>query len=341
MKLSFSPFELELKYPFTISRFSRTSTPIMLVKLSHEGCTGLGEASMVPYMGENMETATGFLNKIDLSAIKYPFDHAEINAYLDSIAPGNPAVKAAVDIACYDLRGKLENKPCYTYFDADPANMPVTSITIGIDTPELVLKKVHDAEAGKVIKIKLGRDNDEELIRTIRQATDKPLYADANQGWMDPQEGLDKVYWLQEQGVVLIEQPMARDNRDGNAWITARSPIPIIGDEAVQRLGDVTAASGIYHGINMKLMKSGGLYEGHLMIKKATELGMQVLIGCMSETSIGTLAGAALAPLCHWADLDGPFLTSNNPYPAPPFSEGKWELSAAPGLGVAENSPKT
>ena len=339
MKISYNPFELNLKHPFTIAKFSRTSTPIMLMEISHEGYTGFGEASMVPYMGENIESAMAFMAKVDLSWLKAPFDFDEVIAYLDSIAPGNPNIKAAVDIALHDLRGKMEQKPCFQYFSSDPANMPPTSYTLGIDTPEVLLQKIKEGENCHIIKVKLGRDNDKDLINTIRSASDKPLYVDANQGWTDRQQGLDMVCWLHEQGVVLIEQPMAKDDPDSNAWITEQSPIAIVGDESVQRFADVEKAQGVYHAINMKLMKSAGMHEGYRMIMKAKELGLKTMIGCMSETSCGTLAAAALAPLCDWADLDGPFLTSNNPYNDPDFKDGKWVLSDLPGLGL-KNSNK-
>ncbi|HEY1006239.1 MAG TPA: dipeptide epimerase [Sphingobacteriaceae bacterium] len=334
MKITATPFELELRYPFTISKFSRTSTPVMLVRIEHEGLTGYGEASMVPYMGESIETASAFLEKTDLSWVKFPFAFQEITDYLDSLAPGNPNIKAAIDIALHDLRGKIEGKPCYRYFGSDPALMPVTTITIGIDTPEVVIRKVREAHMARVLKVKIGRDNDRELITTIRSVSDQPIYVDANQGWTDREAALDLIHWLHEQNVVLIEQPMARDDRDSNAWITERSPIAIVGDEAVQRLADVDLAAGVYHGINMKLMKSAGMSEGYQMILRAKELGLKVLIGCMSETSCATLAGAALAPLCDWADLDGPFLTRNNPFEDPEFRDGKWILSGQPGLGL-------
>ena len=334
MKISYKPFELNLRHPFTIAKFSRTSTPIMLMEISHEGYTGFGEASMVPYMGENIESAMAFMAKVDLSWLKPPFDFDELIAYLDSIAPGNPNIKAAVDIALHDLRGKIEQKPCFQYFNSDPLKMPHTSYTLGIDTPEVLLQKIKEGENCHIIKVKLGRDNDKELINTIRSASDKPLYVDANQGWTDRQQGLDMVCWLHEQGVVLIEQPMAKDDPDSNAWITERSPIAIVGDESVQRFADVEKAQGVYHAINMKLMKSAGMHEGYRMIMKAKELGLKTMIGCMSETSCGTLAAAALAPLCDWADLDGPFLTSNNPYNDPDFKDGKWVLSDLAGLGL-------
>ncbi len=337
MKISYNPFELNLKHPFTIAKFSRTSTPIMLMEISYEGYTGFGEASMVPYMGENIESAMAFMAKVNLSWLKAPFDFDELIAYLDSIAPGNPNIKAAVDIALHDLRGKMEQKPCFQYFSSDPANMPPTSYTLGIDTPEVLLQKIKEGENCHIIKVKLGRDNDKDLINTIRSATDKPLYVDANQGWTDKQQGLDMVFWLHEQGVVLIEQPMAKEDIDSNAWITERSPIVIVGDESVQRFADVEKAQGVYHAINMKLMKSAGMHEGYRMIMKAKELGLKSMIGCMSETSCGTLAAAALAPLCDWADLDGPFLTSNNPYIDPEFEDGKWVLSDLAGLGLLKS----
>jgi L-alanine-DL-glutamate epimerase-like enolase superfamily enzyme len=334
MKLTFKPFELELNHPFTIAKFSRTSTPLMLLQLENEGHTGYGEASMVPYMGESHQSATEFLKKVDVSQFKYPFDFAAIINYLDSIAPGQPAIKAAIDIAMHDLDGKLWQQPCWQLLGSDPKKMPITSCTIGIDTPEVIIQKVKEAAGCKVIKVKLGRDSDKELIKTIRSVTDVPLYVDANQGWTDLQQSLDMTYWLQEQGVVLIEQPMLKTDPDSNAWLTERSPIPIIGDEAVQRLSDVEKAKGVYHGINIKLMKSAGMYEAHQMILKAKELGLKILIGCMSETSCATLAAAALAPQCDWADLDGPLLTKNNPFKMPEFRDGKWVLSNESGLGL-------
>ncbi|MES2269016.1 MAG: dipeptide epimerase [Bacteroidota bacterium] len=334
MRLTYQPFELLLKHTFTIAKFSRTSTPLMLVQLSHEGYTGYGEASMVPYMGESHQSAAEFLSKVDVAQFKYPFDFAAIINHLDSIAPGQPAIKAAIDIAVHDLDGKLQNKPCWQILGSDPDKMPVTSYTIGIDTKDIVLQKVKEAAGLKVIKVKLGRDSDKELIQTIRSVTNVPLYVDANQGWIDRKQSLDLIYWLKEQGVQLIEQPMAKTDIDGNAWITEHSPIPIIGDEAVQRLADVEAAKGVYHGINIKLMKSAGMYEAKQMINKARQLGLKILIGCMSETSCATLAAAALAPQCDWADLDGPLLTTNNPYKMPDFENGKWVLNNEVGLGL-------
>jgi L-alanine-DL-glutamate epimerase-like enolase superfamily enzyme len=339
MQVAYIPYQLELKHPFAIAKFSRTSTPVMLIRLTYENTDGYGEASMVPYMGESVETAVNFLKRVDWSRFVHPFNFEEVVSYLDSIEKGHPAIKAAIDIALNDLNGKLLNKPCYELYGADPLKMPVTSYTIGIDSPEVIREKVADAKGFKVLKIKLGRDNDKELINTIRSVSDLPLYVDANQGWTDKKAAIDMIYWLHDNGVLLIEQPMDKANLEGNAWLTGRSPIPILADEAVQRLADMDSLKGAYHGINIKLMKSAGMYEGHQMILKARSFGMKVLIGCMSETSCATQAGIALAPLCDWADLDGPWLTKNNPFAAPKMAEGKYQLNQLPGLGLEGINP--
>ncbi|WP_342646177.1 dipeptide epimerase [Mucilaginibacter sp. CSA2-8R] len=336
MKLTFAPFELHLKHRFTIAKFSRTSTPLMLLQLEHDGQVGYGEASMVPYMGESLQSAAAFLNRVDVSQFKLPFDYAVIINYLDAIEPGNPAVKAAIDIALHDLEGKLLNQPCWQLLGSQPENMPITSYTIGIDTPEIFRQKVEEAAGYKAIKVKLGSTDDKQLIEIVRSVTDVPLYVDANQGWTDREASLDLVYWLQEQGVQLIEQPMLKTDPDSNAWLTERSPVPILGDESVQRLSDIDKAHGVYHGINIKLMKSAGMFEAKQMIDRARVLGMKILMGCMSETSCATLAAAALAPQCNWADLDGPLLISNNPFTMPQLEEGKWVLTNSTGLGLVQ-----
>ncbi|MDB5121399.1 MAG: dipeptide epimerase [Sphingobacteriales bacterium] len=338
MKLTYQPYQLNLKYPFTIAHYSRTHTPLILLQIEHEGITGFGEASMVPYMGENFETASIFLKKVDVSWLKFPLNFDEVITYLDCITPGHPAIKAAIDIALHDLEGKIFAIPCYKSFGSQSDKMPVTSITIGMDTPQVIVQKVLEAKQCKILKVKLGGQNDKALIETIRSISNLPLYVDANQGWTHLEKSLDFIYWLKEQGVLLIEQPMPKNDITSNSWLTENSPIPIIGDEAVQRLGDVSKASGVYHGINIKLMKSAGMHEAHQMILKARDLNLKVLIGCMSETSCATLASAALAPLCDWADLDGPFLTKNNPYGDPMFRSGKWVLTDDPGLGLVKKA---
>jgi L-Ala-D/L-Glu epimerase len=334
MKLSYQPFDLILKHTFTISGHSRASTPLMMVQLEHEGAIGYGEASMVPYLGESVQTATDFLGKVKTTEFKPRFNFEEIHNYLDSIAVGNTAIKAAIDIALHDLEGKLTNKPCWHLMQSNPALIPPTSFTIGIDTPDAMRQKTLEAQDFKIIKVKLGGGDDKERIAAIRSVTHVPLYVDVNQGWTDRNLALEMVWWLFEQGVILVEQPMPKHDIEGNAWISSQSPIPIIGDEAVQRLPDVEKAMDVYHGINVKLMKSGGMFEAKRMIDKARQYGLKVLIGCMSESSCATLAAAALAPQCDWADIDGPFLTTNNPYAMPAFADGKYLLGDDAGLGL-------
>jgi L-alanine-DL-glutamate epimerase-like enolase superfamily enzyme len=339
MHASYISYNLELKHPFSIAKFTRTSTPLLLLRLNYEGITGYGEASMVPYMGESFASAEAFLAQVDWNRFVHPFDFEAIITYLDGLAKGQPAIKAAIDIALNDIEGQLLNKPCYEIYGADPLKMPLTSYTIGIDTPEVIKEKVADAKDFKVLKVKLGRDNDRELIQTIRSVSDLPLYVDANQGWNDRKAAIEMIYRLHDQGAVLIEQPMDKADLEGNAWLTGRSPIPILADEAVQRLSDMDGLRGAYHGINVKLMKSGGMHEAHKMILKARSFGMKILIGCMSESSCATQAGMALAPLCDWADLDGPWLTKNNPFKAPELKYGKYILKDLPGLGLEGIDP--
>ncbi|UKJ07634.1 dipeptide epimerase [Solitalea lacus] len=334
MKLSFSAFDLQLKYPFTIANFSRTSTPLMLTQIEHEGIVGFGEASMPPYLGESHQTAVDFLSKLNLKQFSSNPNIEEILNYVDAVAPGNPAAKASIDIALHDLMGKLNDKPCYTLFNSQPNQMPVTSCTIGIDNPEIVKKKVLDAGEFRVLKVKLGGANDREMIETIRSITDKPLYIDANQGWRDKYEALDKINWLAQHGAMFVEQAMPKTMIDENAWLTENCPIPTFGDESVQRFADVEKAKGVFSGINIKLMKCTGMLEASKMISRARELDLQVMIGCMSETSCAIMAAAALAPLCDYADLDGPWLTVNKPFEDPVLNAGKIVLPQIAGLGI-------
>lgn len=340
MKLSYNPFNLQLKHAFGISGHTRTSTPLVLTEVEHRGFTGYGEASMPPYLGESQETAQDFLKKVDLGQFGAPQtleDIETIMQYLDSLAPGNTAAKASIDIALHDLLGKLLEKPCYQLFGTNPAVMPATSFTIGIDTPEMIRQKLKEAAAFKVIKVKLGSDHDKEIIGTIRAETDVPLCVDANQGWKIKEEALEMIRWLSDRKVLFIEQPMPKEDTEGNTWLTQNSPLPVIADEACQRLEDVDKAAGVYDGINIKLMKCTGLNEAFRMIKRARELELKILIGCMTETSCAVMAAAALAPLCDWADLDGPWLVANDPWRTPLLENGLIQLTDRPGLGLFEN----
>jgi L-alanine-DL-glutamate epimerase-like enolase superfamily enzyme len=336
MKLSFRPYELQLRHTFTVAGNSRNTTPVVLTEINYEGFTGYGEASMPPYLGESQESVMKFLNKVDLGQFRDPFMLDDILAYVDSIEEGNRAAKACVDIALHDLIGKLVDQPLYRLWGINPGNTPMTSFTIGIDTPEVVKLKTEEAARFKVLKVKLGGGNDKEMINTVRSVTDVPIYVDVNQGWTDKQEALDMVHWLKEQGIEFVEQPLPKAAVDDVAWLTERSPLPIIADEAFQRLGDVASFKGVYSGINIKLMKSTGLREAHKMITVARALDMKVMIGCMTETSCAVSAASQLSPLVDWADLDGNLLISNDLYEGMQVVEGKVTLNELPGIGITK-----
>ncbi|MBN8544732.1 MAG: dipeptide epimerase [Ignavibacteria bacterium] len=334
LKLSFRPYTLELKHVFTLATSSRTTTPVMLTEIQFGDVTGYGEASMPPYLGESHETATAFLSKVKLEQFNDPFKLEEIIDYIDTVDTGNYAAKASVDIALHDLVGKLIGQPWYKIWGYDPVKTPHTSFTIGIDKPDVVKEKVREAAEYKILKVKLGRDTDKEMIETIRSVTDKPICVDVNQGWKDKQAALDMIYWLKEKGVVFVEQPMDKKNPDDNAWLTQNSPLPTIGDEAVQGLADVLKAKGVYSGINIKLMKCGGMRTANKMVSLADGLGLKVMIGCMTETSCAISAAAQLSPMALWADLDGALLISNDIYKGTTITDGKVTLSSLPGIGI-------
>jgi L-alanine-DL-glutamate epimerase-like enolase superfamily enzyme len=338
MKLSFRPYELQLKHTFTVAGNSRDTTPVVLTEIQYEGLTGYGEASLPPYLGESQQSVMQFLSKVKLQQFDDPFLLDEILAYVDSIEEGNRAAKACVDIALHDLIGKLVDQPLHKLWGINPANTPVTSFTIGIDTPEVVKMKTEEASRFKVLKVKLGGGNDREMIETVRSVTDVPIYVDVNQGWTDKHQALDMTHWLAEQRVEFVEQPLPKTAVDDLAWLTSKSPLPIIADEAIQRLGDVADFQGVYSGINIKLMKSTGLREAQKMITVARALGMKVMMGCMTETSCAVSAAAQLSPLVDWADLDGNLLISNDLYEGVQVIDGKLTLNNLPGIGIRKRT---
>ncbi len=334
LQLRFIPYELQLRHTFTIASNSRKTTPDVLTCIEFEGMTGYGEASMPPYLGESIETASKFLSSLNLGQFKDPFQMEDILRYADSVMPGNCAAKAAVDIALHDLVGKIMGQPWYKIWGFDPDDAPNTSFTIGIDNPEVVKQKVTEAAPYKMLKVKLGQKTDREMIETIRSVTNVPICVDVNQGWTDKQMALDMIHWLKEKGVVFVEQPMPKTAIDDMAWLTENSPLPTMGDESVQRLPDVIKAKGVYSGINIKLMKCTGMREAHEMLVLAKSLDLKVMIGCMTETSCAVSAAAQLSPKADWADLDGNLLISNDPYSGMKIVDGKVTLIDQPGIGI-------
>lgn len=332
--LRFKPYTLEMRHVFTVASFSRTSTPVVLTELEFDGLIGYGESSIPPYLGESQESVMTFLKQVDLSSFSSPFETEDILTYIDSLADKNTAAKAALDIAIHDLLGKIMEQPFYKIWGLNPAHIPPTSYTIGIDSEEVIRQKVEEAQQFKILKVKLGLATDKMIIDTIRSVTDIPLCADVNQGWKNKEEALEMTHWLAERNVVFLEQPMPKEQIDDMAWLTACSPIPTIADEGCQRYSDVAALKGVYSGINIKLMKCTGMREAKKMAELARALDLKVMLGCMTETSCAISAAAQLAPLVDWADLDGALLIANDIYSGMTVENGLCILSDRPGIGV-------
>lgn len=336
MKLLFTPHTLYFKRPFKIAHGTRSSTPVVITQLEHEGIIGYGEASMPPYLGETHETVLAFLNKAAglFSSHTDPFKMVSILKEIDALAPGNTAAKAAVDIALHDLIGKLQNKACWQLFNGDKNNTPTTTYTLGIDEPEIIKQKIVEGEPYKILKVKLDGSTDKHIIDTIRSITNKPIAIDVNQGWKDKFQALEMIEWLQTKNVLFIEQPLPKENSDDMHWLFERSPLPLYADESVQRYIDIDKVKNCFHGINIKLMKCTGMYEANKMIGYARKLNLKILIGCMSETSCAVSAAAQLTPFADYADLDGPLLIKNDLFEGIEFINGKITLNEMPGIGV-------
>lgn len=337
LEMKFFPYELKLRHVFTVATYSRTTTPDVQVEITYDGVTGYGEASMPQYLGQTVQSVTAFLQKVDLSQFNDPFQLEDILAYVDSLSLGDTAAKAAVDIALHDLVGKLLGAPWYKIWGLNKDKAPSTTFTIGIDTADVVKQKTREcANQFNILKVKLGRENDKEMIETIRSVTDLPIAVDINQGWKDKEKAIDEIFWLKEHGIVMVEQPMPKELRDDIAWLTEKSPLPIFADEAIQRLKDIKNVAGAYSGINIKLMKCTGMHEAWKMLNYARAIGMKVMVGCMTETSCAVSAAAQLSPAVDFADLDGNLLISNDRFKGMEVVKGKITLPDRPGIGVVK-----
>ena len=336
MKLTFKPYETKILHQFAVSGSSRAFTELVQVQIEYDGVVGYGEAVTPPYLGESQASVVEFLKRVDLSQFSNPFELDDILTYVDNITAYNAAAKASIDIALHDLVGKLLGAKWCDIWGYTAAKAPATSYTIGIDTPEVVRQKTREAAPYSIIKVKLGGEEDKELVKTIREIEpNKPLCVDANQGWKDKSYALDMIYWCKENGFIFVEQPIGRYNLDDMAWITERSPLPTVADESCQRLVDVKKLHGVFSAINIKLMKCTGMREAHKMVELARALDMKIMLGCMSgETSCGISAAAQLSPAIDWADLDGNLLISNDNFTGMKIVNGKITLADLPGVGA-------
>jgi L-alanine-DL-glutamate epimerase-like enolase superfamily enzyme len=341
MKLDVESFRLETSHPFRISRSTRDTFELFIFSLTHEGLTGLGEAAPVAYYGETPTTVRAAVNSLGRLLDGEPEElrarlHRPGTELHDALAE-HASVRAALDIALWDLRGRNEGVPCWSLFGAEPGNAPLTSFTIGYDTPEVVDRKVDAAGAYRILKLKVGIPGDLEMLDRVIARSGKKVRVDANEGW-DVETALEMTRELYHRGVEFVEQPIPHSDEEGLRTLRRLSPLPVILDESIRAPADVARCHDQGHGINIKLMKCGGITPALEMIASARERGLEVMLGCMVETSVGVTAAAHLSPLVDYADLDGNLLLAEDPYEGVRVVGGKLVLPDGPGLGVVRRS---
>jgi L-alanine-DL-glutamate epimerase-like enolase superfamily enzyme len=335
LNLRHHEFTLELRHTFRLARGDSDSRRVLMVEIEHDGLVGRGEAAPIArYHQDEVSAARAAEQMAARIGDVRAFDQAAARAAV----PGEPAAEAAVDMALRDLAGKRLGAPLHELLGIDPSTMPLTSFTIGMDTPEIVEQKVREAEGFAVLKVKMGSKDDARVLETVRRVTDLPLRVDANEGWtLD--EALARLEWLQDMGVELVEQPLPADQHAQMCELRKRSPLPLFADESVARAEDIPRLAEAFDGINIKLMKCGGVGEALRMIHVARAHGMQIMLGCMVESSLAITAAAHIAPLVDFADLDGNLLIRNDPFVGAGVENGRLVLPPGPGLGVRERTP--
>ncbi len=326
---------LKLRHTWTTTMSSSDFRDTLHVRLIREGVTGHGEGAPIIRYQENAAGAEGAVLSVrDLVTGSDPWQFEKLLGEIFRRVPGQYAAKAALDIALMDWVGQKLGVPLYRFFGLDPNDAPITTFSIGIDTPEVTRQKVREAEAFPILKIKVGLDTDEATIAAVRSATNKPLRVDANEGWKDKEVAIRKINWLATQGVEFVEQPMPAEMLEETRWVRERVRLPLIADEACQRARDVPRLVGIFDGVNVKLDKAGGILEAFKMIQIARALGLKTMLGCMVSSSVSVTAAAHLSPLVDYADLDGNLLIANDPFTGVQVRNGKLLLSDRPGLGL-------
>lgn len=327
---------LFLKDTWTISRNSSDYKDNVFVRIEKDGVSGYGEAAPNVRYGEDHNKTTERINGLKSLFEKYDLWHfVDLKDEIFAGITDQNCARCALDIAIMDWIGKKLNAPLYKIWGLDKSKTPLTSFSIGIDTIEVIKKKVRAADKYPLLKIKVGKDNDEEIIEAVRSITDKPIRVDANEGWKSKEVALEKIKWLQSMGIEFIEQPMPSDMIEETRWLRDRVDIPIVADEAVKTVTDIPKLAEAYDGINIKLMKAGGPQEALRMIYLARAMNMKIMLGCMIESAIAISAAAHLSPLVDWADLDGNLLLREDPYQSVGVEKGKLILNDQPGLGIS------
>ena len=337
LKLIVEQCAITTRHPFVIARGSTNGYKRAWVRLVDDGgVEGWGEADPSSYYGETLETVLAALAKLAQHLPRDPFDIESAEARFAQLAPQHAAARAALSAALHDLVGKRLGQPLWRLWGLDPRKAPVSSFTIGLDTPEKMREKVREAEAYPILKIKLGTDGDEEILKTIREATDKPVRVDANAGWTVAR-AKQMIPILKEHGVEFLEQPLPPGDLDSLADVhrhARKHDLPLVVDESCLVAADIPRLAGKVDGINIKLAKCGSLREALRMIATARAHGMLVMVGCMIETSLGITAAAHFTPLVDAADLDGAALTVDDPFIGASVAGGQIRLPTEPGLGV-------
>lgn len=333
MILKYKKSNLKFRHPFTISKGTKTHQPALLVELDFFGIKGYGEAPAIPYYHISVDKMIADIEEKKKMIEKFSFTEPERYwHYLHHLIPQDPFLVCALDIAAWDMFGKMKKKQLYELWNLDITNNPLTDITIGIDTIDKMVAKMKETP-WPIYKIKLGTANDIEIMQALRKNTDSVFRIDANAAWQ-AEEALEKIKILADLGVEFIEQPLAKDDWEGMKYLFEKSPLPLIADESCVSEHDVEKCKGFFHGINIKLTKCSGITPALRMIKNARESGMKVMVGCMNESSIGTGAIAQLLPMLDYVDMDGPLLLEDDVASGVQFDNGKIIYSDGYGLGV-------
>jgi len=326
---------LNLLHTWTTTMSASQYRDTLHVAFSRDGITGRGEGAPIVRYKEDAASAQKAVESVrQLLLSANPMQFSKTLAQVFKRIPGEWAGKASIDIALMDWVTQKLGIPLYEYFGLDPADAPVTTFSIGIDTPEITRQKTLEAAEYPILKVKVGLSTDEPTIEAVRSVTKKPLRVDANEGWTDKEEAVRKINWLEKQGVEFIEQPMPAAMIEETRWVRSRVHLPIIADEACERPTDIAKLRDAYDGINVKLDKCGGVLEAFRMIQMAKALGMRTMLGCMVSSSVTVTAAAHLSPLVDYADLDGNLLIANDPYRGVRVVKGKLTLPNKPGLGL-------
>lgn len=333
MKLRAFHFNLAFKYPFTTARGTKTHQPTFVVELEHFGLKGYGEAPAIAYYDIPVEKMAEDLKAKKMMVEKYAFQEPErFWHFLHHLFPANNFLVCALDIAAWDLYGKMRSQPLHQLWGLNTENNPVTDYTIGMDSIEKMVEKMQ-AQPWPVYKVKMGWENDIEMIRALRQHTSVPIRVDVNSGWTVA-EAKEKIPLLKELDIEFIEEPITRFDYEGMKELYAGSPLPLFADESCVKEHDVEKCAGAFHGINIKLTKCGGITPARRMIDKARTLGLKVMIGCMNESTIGSAAIAHLLPLLDFADMDGPLLLTEDLATGINIDNGVVGYSGKAGLGI-------